>query len=147
VCWFRRKDYHYNKADRYSQVCFELNIFYCSNISNGIGYILQLNFSTIRDHIAGLSIFFKSTTISLLTHYFFIKIWRIFMNILYSTLKSGDIKDQFRRIKVPVPAPYWKAWHGWFNGYRAHFECSRLWVWTPVGVKSRLWNWYLLLHC
>jgi hypothetical protein len=30
VCWFRRKDYHYNKADRYSQVCFELNIFYCS---------------------------------------------------------------------------------------------------------------------
>jgi hypothetical protein len=28
------------------------------------------------------------------------------MNILYSTLKSGDIKDQFRRIKVPVPAPY-----------------------------------------
>jgi hypothetical protein len=24
------------------------------------------------------------------------------MNILYSTLKSGDIKDQFRRIKVPL---------------------------------------------
>jgi hypothetical protein len=42
----------------------------------------------------------------------FIKIWKIFINILYNkhSLKSGGTKNHFRRVKVPGIAPYWKAW-------------------------------------
>ena len=39
----------------------------------------------------------------------FIKIWTIFMNILYNSLKSVGTKDHFRQIKVPGTVPYWKA--------------------------------------
>ena len=31
------------------------------------------------------------------------------MNILYNTLKSGGTKDDFRQVKVPGTALYWKA--------------------------------------
>jgi len=31
------------------------------------------------------------------------------MNIQHS-LKSGDTKDHFRRVKVPGTTPYWKVW-------------------------------------
>ena len=32
------------------------------------------------------------------------------MNILYNSVKSGGSKDNFRQVKVPGTAPYWKAW-------------------------------------
>jgi hypothetical protein len=43
-------------------------------------------------------------------YFFFIKIGTIFMTILYNPLKSGDTKDNIRRVKVPGTALYWKAW-------------------------------------
>ena len=36
--------------------------------------------------------------------FFFIKIWTIFINILYNSLKSGGTKDHFRRVNVPGTA-------------------------------------------
>ena len=38
-----------------------------------------------------------------------IKIWTIFMNILYNSLKSGGTKDQFRWVKVPGTTPDWSS--------------------------------------
>ena len=35
--------------------------------------------------------------------YLLLKIWTIFMNILYNSLKSEGTKDHFRRVRVLVP--------------------------------------------
>ena len=59
--------------------------------------------------IAGLSIFSSVPVLYYLQVVIFIKIWTIFMDILYNSLKSGGTKDHFRWVKVPGTAPYWNA--------------------------------------
>jgi hypothetical protein len=40
---------------------------------------------------------------------FLLKIWTLFMNILYNTLKWGGTNDHFRQVKLPGTIPYWKV--------------------------------------
>ena len=72
--------------------------------------------------LAGLSIFCKSTSTSLFTGSTFYYNFNDFHEYLTQhSLKSGDIKDHIRQVKVPSPTPYWKAWNwmmpdGWGSG-------------------------------
>jgi hypothetical protein len=55
----------------------------------------------------GLSILFKSTTASLFTSSTFYSNLNNFHEYhIQHSLKSGGIKDHFRRVKVPGNAPY-----------------------------------------
>jgi hypothetical protein len=56
--------------------------------------------------------------------YFLLKIWTLFMNILYNTLKWEGTRDHFRRLKIPGTTPYWKAWQGSIKGAQGRILCD-----------------------
>jgi hypothetical protein len=79
----------------------------------GTNYSISLYHNAVECNIwSRVSLFFKRISTSLFTFVqavLFIKIWIIFMNIIWNTIKSGGTKNHFRWVKVPGTAPYWKA--------------------------------------
>jgi hypothetical protein len=73
-----------------------------------------------KNKLQDLQYFSSIPVIHYLQAVLLIKIWTIFMSILYNTLKSGGTKDHFRRMKVSGTAPYWKIWTWLTSSHGGH---------------------------
>ena len=62
--------------------------------------------NTFKTKHKGFQYFSSLPVLHYLQAVLFIKIGTIFMTILYNSLKSGDTKDNIRRVKVPGTALY-----------------------------------------